>query len=152
MNELDESLTTNQQKSNYLRFHKPFHVQIAKTSALCYTWISLGLYSEILGPTLPTLMYNTKSNYEQIGMALSTRGIGLLFGSLIGGILSDRYKSLRSLFIMLSLIIGAITTLIIPWCINIIILTIILFIAGFSHGFLTTKTKHEIQQKRPLRA
>ncbi|VDO83617.1 unnamed protein product [Schistosoma mattheei] len=97
-----------------------------------------GLYSEILGPTLPTLMYNTKSNYEQIGMALSTRGIGLLFGSLIGGLLSDRYKSLRSLFIMLSLIVGAITTLIIPWCINIIILTIILFIAGFSHGFLTT--------------
>ncbi|RTG81931.1 MFS transporter, FHS family, Na+ dependent glucose transporter 1, partial [Schistosoma bovis] len=97
-----------------------------------------GLYSEILGPTLPTLMYNTKSNYEQIGMALSTRGIGLLFGSLIGGLLSDRYKSLRSLFIMLSLIIGAITTLIIPWCINIILLTIILFIAGFSHGFLTT--------------
>ncbi|CAH8486081.1 unnamed protein product [Schistosoma intercalatum] len=138
MNELDESLTTNPQKSNYLRFHKPFHAQIAKTSALCYTWISLGLYSEILGPTLPTLMYNTKSNYEQIGMALSTRGIGLLFGSLIGGLLSDRYKSLRSLFIMLSLIIGAITTLIIPWCINIIILTIILFIAGFSHGFLTT--------------
>ncbi|CAH8490503.1 unnamed protein product [Schistosoma margrebowiei] len=138
MNELDETLTTKQQKSNYLRFHKPFHAQIAKTSALCYTWISLGLYSEILGPTLPTLMYNTKSNYEQIGMALSTRGIGLLFGSFIGGILSDRYKSLRSLFIMLSLIIGAITTLIIPWCINIIILTIILFIAGFSHGFLTT--------------
>ncbi|CAH8492041.1 unnamed protein product [Schistosoma bovis] len=138
MNELDESLTTKQQKSNYLRFHKPFYAQIAKTSALCYTWISLGLYSEILGPTLPTLMYNTKSNYEQIGMALSTRGIGLLFGSLIGGLLSDRYKSLRSLFIMLSLIIGAITTLIIPWCINIILLTIILFIAGFSHGFLTT--------------
>ncbi|CAH8492050.1 unnamed protein product [Schistosoma bovis] len=142
MNELDESLTTKQQKSNYLRFHKPFYAQIAKTSALCYTWISLGLYSEILGPTLPTLMYNTKSNYEQIGMALSTRGIGLLFGSLIGGLLSDRYKSLRSLFIMLSLIIGAITTLIIPWCINIILLTIILFIAGFSHGFLTTNPEH----------
>ncbi|CAH8493279.1 unnamed protein product [Schistosoma rodhaini] len=83
-------------------------------------------------------MYNTKSNYEQIGIALSTRAIGLLFGSLIGGILSDRYKSLRSIFIILSLIVGAITTLIVPWCLNVIILTIILFIAGFSHGFLTT--------------
>ncbi|CAH8429847.1 unnamed protein product [Schistosoma rodhaini] len=127
-----------QQKLNYFHFHKPLHGKIAKTSALCYTWISLGLYSEVLGPTLPTLMYNTKSNYEQIGIALSTRAIGLLFGSLIGGILSDRYKSLRSIFIILSLIVGAITTLIVPWCLNVIILTIILFIAGFSHGFLTT--------------
>ncbi|CAI2725773.1 unnamed protein product [Schistosoma spindalis] len=138
MNETDKSLRNHQKKSNCLHYHKPFHAKIAKTSALCYTWISLGLYSEILGPTLPTLMYNTKSNYEQIGMALSTRAIGLLIGSFIGGILSDRYKSLRILFIILSLIIGAITTLIIPWCINIILLTIILFIAGFSHGLLTT--------------
>ncbi|TNN06702.1 Sodium-dependent glucose transporter 1 [Schistosoma japonicum] len=121
-----------------IHFHKVFHAKLAKTSVLCYAWISLGLYSEVLGPTLPTLMHNTNSDYDQIGMALSTRAIGLLFGSLIGGFLSDRYKALRAIFIMISLGVGAITTLIIPWCTNVIILTIVLFIAGLSHGFLTT--------------
>ncbi|CAH8469903.1 unnamed protein product [Schistosoma turkestanicum] len=138
MNETNESMILKQHKLHFIRFRKSIHAKIAKTSALCYTWISLGLYSEVLGPTLPTLMFNTNCDYEQIGMALSTRAIGLLFGSLIGGILSDRFKTWRAAFIMLSLTVGAITTLIIPWCRNIIILTMILFIAGLSHGFLTT--------------
>ncbi|KAK4474003.1 hypothetical protein MN116_002574 [Schistosoma mekongi] len=138
MNDIEETMKKSQRKFHFIHCHKEFYIKLAKTSALCYAWISLGLYSEVLGPTLPTLMHNTNSHYERIGMALSTRAIGLLFGSLIGGLLSDRYKPLRSIFIMLSLIVGAITTFIVPWCTNVIILTIVLFIAGFSHGFLTT--------------
>ncbi|CAH8458882.1 unnamed protein product [Heterobilharzia americana] len=138
MDEVGESVTISQPRSRLFHFRNPLHAKIAKTSALCYTWICLGLYSEVLGPTLPTLMHNTHSDYEHIGMALSTRAIGLLFGSLLGGILSDRFKNLRAVFIMLSLLIGAITTIIVPWCPDIVSLTAVLFIAGISHGFLTT--------------
>nr|CAH8823251.1 unnamed protein product [Trichobilharzia regenti] len=138
MDEIGESVVISPTGRRLLRFRKTIHAKIAKTSALCFTWICLGLYSEVLGPTLPTLMHNTRSDYEHIGMALSTRAIGLLFGSLFGGILSDRFKGLRGVFIMSSLIVGAISTIIVPWCSDIIALTLVLFIAGVSHGFLTT--------------
>ncbi|CAH8824567.1 unnamed protein product [Trichobilharzia szidati] len=138
MDEIGESVVISPTGKRLLRFRKTIHAKIAKTSALCFTWICLGLYSEVLGPTLPTLMHNTRSDYEHIGMALSTRAIGLLFGSLFGGILSDRFKGLRGVFIMLSLTVGAISTIIVPWCRDIIALTLVLFVAGISHGFLTT--------------
>ncbi|TPP63634.1 Sodium-dependent glucose transporter 1 [Fasciola gigantica] len=110
----------------------------AKTAALVYSWTSLGLYSEILGPTLPTLMFQTNSNYEQVGLALSIRSVGLLSGSLVGGLASDKWKQQRAFLIVASLGVAALTNAVIPWIRTLAGLATVLYVAGFSHGFHTT--------------
>ncbi|KAF7261683.1 hypothetical protein EG68_00955 [Paragonimus skrjabini miyazakii] len=110
----------------------------AKTAALVYSWFCLGLYSEILGPTLPTLMKQTNINYQQMGTALSLRSVGLFSGSLLGGWTSDRWAWLRPGQLSLSLLIAAVTNVLIPWVRTLPTLCIVLYVAGCSHGFLTT--------------
>ncbi|KAA3675028.1 MFS transporter, FHS family, Na+ dependent glucose transporter 1 [Paragonimus westermani] len=110
----------------------------AKTAALIYSWFCLGLYSEILGPTLPTLMKQTDIDYQQMGTALSLRSVGLFSGSLIGGWTSDRWAWLRPGQLSLALLVAAVTNVLIPWVRTLPILCVVLCVAGCSHGFLTT--------------
>ncbi|TGZ69831.1 hypothetical protein CRM22_003513 [Opisthorchis felineus] len=100
--------------------------------------ILMGLYSEILGPTLPTLMYQTGAGYREIGTALSVRAVGMFCGSLIGGWSSDKWAYARSFQIALALLIAAVTNVLIPLARSIPVLSTILFWAGCSHGYLTT--------------
>ncbi|KAF6775480.1 hypothetical protein AHF37_08282 [Paragonimus kellicotti] len=97
-----------------------------------------GLYSEILGPTLPTLMKQTDIDYQQMGTALSLRSVGLLSGSLLGGWTSDRWAWLRPGQLSLALLTAAVTNVLIPWVRTLPTLCIVLYVAGCSHGFLTT--------------
>ncbi|CAL8104459.1 unnamed protein product [Calicophoron daubneyi] len=120
------------------RKESSLRTRVLQTAVLIFSWICLGLYNEILGPTLPTLMDTTGSNYEEVGRALSVRSIGLLCGSLIGGWAADMWVSKRAYLLALSLSVGALTTFLIPWCTNLSSLTTVLYVAGCSHGFLTT--------------
>ncbi|VDP91043.1 unnamed protein product [Echinostoma caproni] len=140
MQPVEEATTAQNQKRSKCGCTRISWPMYAKTAALVYSWISLGLYSEILGPTLPTLMHQTNSNYEQVGLALSIRSVGLLSGSVIGGMASDQWKLQRGFMVALALIVAALTNAIIPWIRTLGGLATVLFVAGCSHGFHTTST------------
>lgn len=109
-----------------------------KTFALCISWICLGLYSEILGPTLPSLRKQTGTNTEQMGQALSVRSVGLFIGSVGGGILADALLARRCGIIACALLLASIVTFCMPFCINFWTLSLTLFFAGCAHGAHTT--------------
>ncbi|KAA0192111.1 hypothetical protein FBUS_04213 [Fasciolopsis buskii] len=83
-------------------------------------------------------MHQTNSNYEQVGLALSIRSVGLLSGSVIGGVASDKWKQQRAFIISASLFTAALTNAIIPWIRTLAGLATVLYMAGLSHGFHTT--------------
>nr|VZI48546.1 unnamed protein product [Spirometra erinaceieuropaei] len=108
------------------------------TAALFYSWVCLGLYAEVLGPSLTTLMHDIPASYEEIGRALSVREVGMFFGSLFGAVLADRFVSLRLCTISVTQVLGAITIFAVAWCIDLPALCATLFFSGFAHGALTS--------------
>ncbi|VDK88589.1 unnamed protein product [Dibothriocephalus latus] len=97
-----------------------------------------GLYAEVLGPALTTLMHDIPASYKEIGQALSVREVGMFFGSLLGAVLADRFVSRRSCTIAISQVVGAITIFAVAWCRNLPSLCATLFFSGCAHGALTS--------------
>ena len=64
--------------------------RLRNTAAYYLAFISLGLVTAVLGPTLPGLAKNTGSTLGQISLLFTTRSFGYLLGSLQGGRLYDR--------------------------------------------------------------
>nr|VZI48545.1 unnamed protein product [Spirometra erinaceieuropaei] len=115
------------------------------TAALFYSWVCLGLYAEVLGPSLTTLMHDIPASYEEIGRALSVREVGMFFGSLLGAVLADRFVSLRLCTISVTQVLGAITIFAVAWCIDLPALCATLFFSGFAHGALTSTPCNKLE-------
>ncbi|XP_045211442.2 sodium-dependent glucose transporter 1-like [Mercenaria mercenaria] len=104
--------------------------KVTETAALILTWISLGMYLEIFGPTLKDLILRLDSNYEQLAFAISGRTFGWILGSILGGFLVDRFQLYRHLIITIALATAAIATVAIPWLPSITTMWIFCFIGG----------------------
>ena len=59
--------------------------KFSKTAAYYATFIGLGLTSASLGPTLPGLAEQTRTNIGEISFLFTARSLGYLLGSLRGG-------------------------------------------------------------------
>ncbi|XP_060589868.1 sodium-dependent glucose transporter 1-like [Ruditapes philippinarum] len=104
--------------------------KVTETTVLILTWISLGMYLEIFGPTLKDLILRLDSNYEQLAFAISGRTFGWILGSVLGGFLVDKFQLYRHLIITIALMTAAIATVAIPWLPNITLMWIFCFIGG----------------------
>lgn len=112
--------------------------RLTKTATLFLSWICLGLYNEVIGPTLHDLKTRSGSNYEEISRVLSARSAGLFLGSIIGGAVHDHWARRRDLVLAVALLMSALTITIAPWCTSLWLLGIIFHVMGHSHGLLTT--------------
>ncbi len=65
---------------------------LAATYTYYAAFVGLGLISASLGPTLPALAEQTRTDISQISFLFATRAGGYLLGSLLGGRLYDRIK------------------------------------------------------------
>ena len=74
-----------------------------------------GLFLEVTGPTLIDLKNRINSNYETVSTAVSGRSVGYFIGTVIGGLLVDRYGKFCELMIAVSLDGGALATVALPW-------------------------------------
>jgi len=66
--------------------------RISKTVGYYAAFVALGLITASLGPTLPGLAENTRSQLGEISFLFTTRSLGYLLGSVLGGRLYDRVQ------------------------------------------------------------
>nr|CAD7197773.1 unnamed protein product [Timema douglasi] len=111
-------------------------VLFAKTLGICGVFFGLGLCIAIPGPT-----FLLPISELQVDVALMTniyvaRSSGYAVGSIIGGILFDRFNRLFLLFV--SLLLTSVFITVIPWCRVLWLLKACMVGLGMSMGFLDT--------------
>ena len=76
-----------------------------KTQIIAYfgVYFSLGAIIASLGPTLPALAQNVQAGIAAISILFTTRSLGYLSGSLLGGYLYDHYNGHHIIALMLTL-------------------------------------------------
>ncbi|GAB4414397.1 MAG: MFS transporter [Anaerolineae bacterium] len=106
----------------------------SKTAAYYLAFVALGLTSASLGPTLPDLAENTRSNLREISYLFTARSLGYLIGSFLGGRLFDSKPGHPVMALML---VGMVATLIlIPLMPLLWLLIAILLLLGLAEGAL----------------
>ena len=89
----------------------------------------------IYGPTLPDLRIRyDDSSVADISVSLGTRNIGLLLGSLVGGIVNDRFLDRTNLVMSLGLALSGSCVLLAPWGAHLWVLGILCFAQGVGQG------------------
>jgi len=109
---------------------------LVKTSTPVYfiSFITLGLFASILGPTLPNLAENTSTSLSDIGLLFTARSLGYIIGSLQGGRAFDRFPGhilLASILIILGSVISFIPLVNWIW-----ILIALIFLLGIGEAIL----------------
>ncbi|XP_060573638.1 sodium-dependent glucose transporter 1A-like [Ruditapes philippinarum] len=110
--------------------------KVVETVFLVATWLALGLYLEIFGPTLIDLKIKLNTGYEDIAVAVSGRSFGLFPGCVIGGYLVDKFGKYCHLMLAVCLDFAAIATAIIPWSQNVELLWFLCFVGGFMESVI----------------
>ena len=104
------------------------------TAAYFVAFIVLGIVTSSLGPTLPGLAEQTGSQLSQISFLFTTRSLGYLLGSLLGGRLYDRVKGhplMAGALLLMSIALSLVPTLSILWW-----LAFVLLFIGIGEGML----------------
>lgn len=57
-----------------------------------FAFLSFGMVISSLGPSIPSLVFNTKTTIGKISFLFTTYNLGILIGSLIGGFLFDYFR------------------------------------------------------------
>ncbi len=97
-------------------------------------FIALGMTAASLGPTLLGLAEQTGSALSQISFLFTTRAVGYLGGSFVGGRLYDRLPGNRTLAVAL---LGASATLaLVPMTPMLWALTVVMLAVGFAEGVI----------------
>lgn len=135
--DMEQEADRNNQGFSFYNRKADFGCRVIKTVALFLCWCCLGLYAEVLGPSLQTYIDVTNSNTEQIGTCLSMRELGMFFGSLVGAFLADRFVRWRHFVVAGGLVLGAVTIGAVPWCTTVASLSATLFFSGCAHGTMT---------------
>lgn len=101
-------------------------------SAYYAVFISLGLVTAVIGPTLPGLAERTSSNLAQISVLFAARSLGYLLGSSINGRLYDRGGGNKSMAVLV-LGVGLFMALI-PLVSNLWLLSGLIFAIGLAQN------------------
>jgi MFS transporter, FHS family, Na+ dependent glucose transporter 1 len=104
----------------------------SKTMSYYLAFIGLGMVGAALGPTLPGLAENTGSTLGQISYLFTSRSLGYLLGSVIGGRMYDRVSGHRLMaFVLLTL---AAAVALVPNIPLLWVLMVLMILLGASEG------------------
>jgi MFS transporter, FHS family, Na+ dependent glucose transporter 1 len=104
----------------------------SKTMSYYLAFIGLGMVGAALGPTLPGLAESTGSTLGQISYLFTSRSLGYLLGSVIGGRMYDRVSGHRLMaFVLLTLAaaVALVPTIPLLW-----VLMVLMILLGASEG------------------
>lgn len=104
------------------------------TIGYCAAFVGLGLTHASLGPTLTDLAANTGTALNEISYVFTTRSLGYLIGSFLGGRLYDRMPGNPVMGAMLVLMI--VSMALVPLVSSLWILTAVLLVLGMFEGSL----------------
>jgi MFS transporter, FHS family, Na+ dependent glucose transporter 1 len=116
------------------KFKSTFRSITPVTLAYFSSFITLGLFTSILGPTLPGLAENTNTRISEIGILFTARSLGYMFGALRGGKAFDRLPGHYLLSAVL-LLLGCVV-LMVPFIRHLWLLTFLLFLLGIGESGL----------------
>ena len=119
-----------------MKENKELKVKYFKTVCLSLAFLSVGLFIAIIGPTLPTLAYNLFVDIESISYVLTARGFGYLLGSIISGLIYNKFDV--HLMMFFALILTSVGAVVVPFVSYVSLLALALSSAGLSMGFLDT--------------
>jgi FHS family Na+ dependent glucose MFS transporter 1 len=107
---------------------------LTKTVGYYMAFIALGLSLAVLGPTLPALAQNTRSDLSAIGIVFTAREIGTMLTALFGARLYDHFPGHR--IITLALLVLMTTMALMPFAPTLPVLFVVLLVLGFSAGLV----------------
>ncbi len=105
---------------------------ILTTAAYYSAFITLGLTTGVIGPTLPSLAEHTGSRIDEISIIFVASSFGYLLGSLLGGRAYDRLPGHRLVAAMLALI--ALVLVLVPVVPLLWVLVVVMFFLGTFQG------------------
>jgi len=106
--------------------------KMALTAAYYLSIFTLGLFTAVGGPALPTLAENTSSTLDQISLIFVLGSLGYLLGSYLSGQAYDRFPGHR--IMALTLLAMAVCGFFIPITHQLWLLLLIEFLLGFFQG------------------
>ncbi|GAB4580107.1 MAG: MFS transporter [Anaerolineales bacterium] len=104
------------------------------TIAYFMAFIVLGIVTASLGPTLPGLAAQTGTQLSQISILFTTRSLGYLMGSFLGGRVYDRARGhpiMGAALVLVAMALSAVPFIPLIW-----ILSIVLLLVGLGEGLL----------------
>lgn len=90
----------------------------------------------ILGPTLLELACHTGTKLKHMSYVFTSRSVGYLMGSIVGGWLFDKYNG--HVVVSLSCIWGTLMMLVLPYVTSLVGLIIVISLLGLGLGSLDT--------------
>ncbi|KAF0974997.1 hypothetical protein FDP41_005750 [Naegleria fowleri] len=134
----------------------------------CYSFFCSGLAISMIGPLLPSFVYQInmslyregeKANVslEDLGVLFPSRGLGTMLGSLLGGFLinyttktwSRQQHVLPLVFTLIGAILMFIAEVIVLIAAQPRVFAIVYFVVGFSHGLINVSSSSHILNKFP---
>ncbi|KAK3595385.1 hypothetical protein CHS0354_008815 [Potamilus streckersoni] len=125
-----------------LKKHRTFRLKVIRTAWLLASFVILGWVVAQIGPSLPDLMYLYDLKLYTISWMLTIHTGGYIVGSLVSGILFDKYDRLLLLFFSIFGI--ALTTSAWTWSIYFEAMAVIRFLDGMFCGSLDTGGNTEV--------
>ena len=90
----------------------------------------------ILSPTLIDLSELQKCSISSLSKALMNKSFGVLAGSLLGGIVADKWRPRADIYIAMATLVGGLSIAAVPWCPTLVILGLVMFMQGLTQGSL----------------
>ena len=101
-------------------------------------FVAIGMSGGLLGPALPHLAEMTGSSMGQIAVLFTARALGNMLGSVVSGMLVDRFPGHRVLLGMALLMATALAA--VPFSQTLVILTAVVFLLGFAEVSINAGT------------
>jgi len=107
-------------------------VRLTQSVAYFTAFVALGIFAAALGPTLPGLAENTRTDLSSISILFSARSAGYLIGSFLGGRLYDRLPGHRVIAAGLGLMM--VSLLATPVVSLLMLLAAVMLLGGIAEG------------------
>ncbi|KAH3716310.1 sodium-dependent glucose transporter 1A-like isoform X1 [Dreissena polymorpha] len=119
-----------------LKNDEVYRKKITYTAVLCWSFVGLGWLVGLNGPTFPDLMQIIGEDLASSSWMFTTGSLGYMTGSIIGGVIYDRFDKL--LLLTASTFALALSSAFVPYCSSLVAMLLIKCIGGFACGTLDT--------------
>lgn len=110
--------------------------RVLKTAMMGIIFIGLGIFVASPGPALLDLQLLANTTFSKIALLLPVRSLGYAVGSVVGGIVGDRFD--HQIVIMTALLISAISMIMFPLFPLIVLMMVFIFVSGVCNGCIDT--------------
>ena len=75
---------------------------------------------------------------KQLSWGSTAQGVGIIIGSLSGGVLCDKFRPRMDIFIFICSLLTAVSTVLLPWSPTLVVFYVLMMTGGLANGVLRT--------------